>query len=198
MKSNTYGIKVVAAPLLMLGLAASAALGSGPYTITDLGTFGGSSSFAIGVNDAGQVVGSAYTSGDAAQRPFLWSAGGGMVDLGSFGGSGDSAGFGINAAGQVSGWAQDINEDSHAFCWSQSTGMVDLGSLPGCTRAQAFGINAAGQVVGMTENQGTHAVLWENVGGQWQATDLNVAGLFGSFATGINDSGQAVGLGLIT
>ncbi len=44
------------------------------YTVTDLGTFGGSMSHAMGVNDSGQVVGSANIAGDGHADPFLYSA----------------------------------------------------------------------------------------------------------------------------
>ena len=40
-------------------------------TITDLGTLGGSHSYAYGINDRGQVVGFSYTSGDTTGHAFL-------------------------------------------------------------------------------------------------------------------------------
>ncbi len=51
--------------------------------VTDLGTFGGDNSFALGINNAGQVVGYAQTAGDAAYDIFLYS-GGIMTDLGTY------------------------------------------------------------------------------------------------------------------
>jgi hypothetical protein len=42
-----------------------------PYTILDLGTLGGTNSYAYGVNSSGQVVGEAYTP---AMRPSMPSA----------------------------------------------------------------------------------------------------------------------------
>src|SRR5262245_11182933 len=43
------------------------------YIVTDLGTLGGTSSSAFGVNASGQVTGSSTTSGNSATHAFVWS-----------------------------------------------------------------------------------------------------------------------------
>ena len=45
------------------------------YTVTDLGTFGGTFSQGQAINTAGQVTGIANTAGDAAFHEFLYSGG---------------------------------------------------------------------------------------------------------------------------
>src|SRR5437660_1586784 len=74
------------------------------YSVTDLGTLGGTSSEADGINSRGQVVGRSSTnlSGVAIGHAFLFSRGT-MTDLGTLGGSNSSA-FGVNNYGQVVGF----------------------------------------------------------------------------------------------
>ena len=72
-------------------------------TVTDLGTLGGTSSSAYGINAAGQVVGQSYTAAGPSYHAFITGLNGvGMTDLGALGRYGSSA-TGINDAGQVVG-----------------------------------------------------------------------------------------------
>jgi probable HAF family extracellular repeat protein len=53
----------------------------------DLGTLGGTTSFAFDMNDRGQVVGRSNPGPRRAQHiAFLWDPGTGMRDLGALGG----------------------------------------------------------------------------------------------------------------
>ena len=97
----------------------------------DLGTLGGTSSGALGVNDSGDVVGFSNT-GAGGNHAFLYRNGL-MIDLNSLidPGSGwtlDSAN-GINAAGQITGYGE-INGQVHAFVLTGSTAVPEPGSLP--------------------------------------------------------------------
>ena len=155
----------------------------------DLGSLGGTNSYANGINASGQVVGVAYTAGDAADHAFLYS-GGAMQDLGTLGGSNSSAN-GINASGQVVGYANTAGYAAqHAFLYSGGA-MQDLGTLGG-SNSSANGINASGQVVGSayTAVGSNHAFLYS--GGAMQ--DLGTLGGTTSTANGINASGQVVGV----
>lgn len=63
----------------------------------DLGKLGGTNSYAIRLNIAGQVVGSSVSGGDVATHAFLWRSVG-MRDLGTLNGTCSKA-YGTYAAG---------------------------------------------------------------------------------------------------
>ena len=81
-------------------------------SLTDLGTLGGAHSYALGINNSGEMAGYSNTSG-SAEHAFLHSNGS-MTDLGTLGGA-DSAAFGINDSSQVVGWAFTSGNTAHAF-----------------------------------------------------------------------------------
>src|SRR6266511_4090363 len=129
-------------------------------TVTDLGTLGGGYSYAVAVNNSGQVAGnSATASGD--HHPFVWQKGT-MTDLGALTGCCSNA-VAVNGLGQVVGNGSTTGSlDPHAFLWQSGT-MTDLGTLGGCC-SQAVAVNGIGQVVGrsFTAAGGSHAFLWQN------------------------------------
>ncbi len=85
-------------------------------TATDLGTLGGTSSQAFGINDHGQVVGQSRLA-NGQLRAFLWEDGA-MTDLGTLGGT-FSLARGINDLGQVVGRSTLANGESRATLWSR-------------------------------------------------------------------------------
>jgi probable HAF family extracellular repeat protein len=185
---------VFAAPLVTL--AAPVAF----YDITELGTLGGSTSDARGINSSGQVVGAADTV-SGSEHTYLWSSGK-MQDLGTLGGAGSGA-TAINDAGQVIGSADVAGGGYHAFVGTES-GLLDLGTLPGDKSSIAYGMNAAGQVVGTSltvKDNGsimaTRAVLWMNGIaqdlGSLRSNTSNTSSLITDIAYGINAAGQVVG-----
>ena len=116
--------------------------------ITDLGTLGGSESTALGINDAGQAVGFAATTGDAAYRAVRWD-GNTITDLGTLGG-GNSDAWAINNAGQIAGDSILADgETTHAVLWNGAT-LTDLAALGGTgTISFSEDINNLGQIAGL-------------------------------------------------
>src|SRR5690349_2211472 len=47
--------------------------------LTDLGTLGGNTSYALGINDSGTVVGYSYLADNVTRHAFTWTVSGGMV-----------------------------------------------------------------------------------------------------------------------
>jgi len=164
----------------------------------DLGTLGGPDTFAVWVNERGQVSGGSYTNsipnpttGLATIDPFLWENGR-MIDVGTLGGT-----FGLplppNNRGQLTGFS-DLAGDiaAHPFFWDRAT-LTDLGTLGGTNGAGNW-LNDAGEVVGQADLAGDeayHAFLWKN----GRMKDLGVLpGDVCSSAFAINSLSQIVGI----
>jgi len=148
--------------------------------IHSLGTLGGDSSIAYGINDNNQIVGiSKISSGD--WHGFLYENGT-MNDLGS-----NFIPTSINNNGQIVGYSSGGNMQS--YLWENGT-FTNLGTLGG-PQTIANDINDAGQIVGrsVTGSGYWHAFLWEN----GVMTDLGTLGGPRSEAYGINESGQIAG-----
>jgi probable HAF family extracellular repeat protein len=160
-----------------------------------LGTFGGSSSEGLDINESGQIVGDAQIAGDAGNHAFIWKNDGHPIqDLGTLGGRSSEA-KAINASGQVTGIANTRgNAAIHAFFWkNDGTKMVDLGTLGGVNSDGQF-INSSGQVIGVSDLPGQtahHGFLWRNDG--TPMVDLGTLGGPYSTPSAINDSGLITG-----
>jgi probable HAF family extracellular repeat protein len=153
------------------------------YTVTDLGTLGGTGLGASGgfdVNERGQVAGTSYIACNCATHPFLW-AGGTLFDLGTLGTGPTNSGRGINDLGQVVG-----SSNGHPFVWSRQSGMMDLGFT-----GYGNDINNAGEIVGsMQIGYRLYGYRWKN------GRALNLGALPGggsSTAVGVNEAGRVVG-----
>jgi probable HAF family extracellular repeat protein len=162
--------------------------------------------FLAGINDRGQIIGSA--------RPLqasVWLVSGGQELLGNVSDS-LSEGLAINNSGRAVGSVGDFHTQSHAVLWqlkdNSTTGLGTLvvGSPPGGffdPGSQANAINVEGDVVGWSDagsfdaegieiGVGTHAFRWHN----GVMTDLGTlpGGSSFSVANGINDKGEVVGV----
>jgi probable HAF family extracellular repeat protein len=188
------------------------------HAIKNLGTFGGSFSTAVSVNDLGQVVGGStnkttdqYAAGigpcwtldcwpSATQwRAFFWQHGV-MKDLGTLGTGNDAVAGLLNAVGQVAGVSYTNKRANQKtgiptqdpFFWEQGNAMVDMGTLGGTLGFPTW-LNNQGQAVGQSNLAGDtkyHPFLWKK-GNQMQ--DLGTLGGSSGTATWINDAGDIVG-----
>lgn len=175
------------------------------YSITDLGTLGGTSSEAAGVNNLGEVVG-ASTTATGVSHAFLYRNGL-MFDLGTLPGGSDSHATAINDRGDIVGYSginaygPQFRERTQGFVWADGT-MHALGALYcrcsfnvryGTSRALA--IANGGQIVGDSEIQRgesfRHAFLWQENG--MRDLGAEVGGPGDSYAAGINDINEVVG-----
>ncbi len=164
--------------------------------MTDLGTLGGTSSFAIGLNDAGQVIGHSTTAAGASHAFITGPDGVGLTDLGTLGEAS------INGAGQVAGGFSAPQGMLHAFITGPNgAGVTDLGTLGGVS-SFANGINDTGQVVGDSDTAGgvRHAFITgpNGVG----MTDLNSSvdlpdGSVLTAANDINNQGLVVAVSAV-
>lgn len=159
------------------------------YPLQLLGTLGGSQSFAMAINNNGQVTGYSQIS-SGQMHAYMWDENSGMVALGTLGG-GESRGFDINDNGQIVGHSSTFSRVNHAFLWDKDSGMIDLGTLGG-THSFALSINNNGQVTGYSQTSSRlwHTFLWDEDTGM---VDLGTLGGIRSWGDAINDNGQVAG-----
>jgi probable HAF family extracellular repeat protein len=153
--------------------------------MTDIGTLGGATSNALGINDSGQVVGYSYLADNVTVHAFIWTAAGGMVDLGTDAAA-DSRAWAINSAGNVVGDNDYVaGSNQTPFYWSPSGGFVLVGTSHGYNFA--FGINDLDEVTGQIYGTpSVHAFIWSPTeGGPQQISQL--AGGDASVGNAINN-----------
>lgn len=214
MKASTSIL--IAATLSIAMLAVPVQLAAQQYTVTDLGTLGGSFSQANGISNTGSVTGFSTPLGDLVVHAFRWQNGI-MTDLGTLGGptsfTPDDNHL-VSNGGAVVGSSDTSISDPNGedacgdgtqliclpFIWQKGvmTGLPLLGGNNGA----ANGINSRGQVAGVAETPNpdpicspfflqTEAVVWQN--GRVQ----QLAPLLGdpdANALSINNEGQVVGV----
>ncbi len=191
------------------------------YTITDIGTLGGTFSEAVGVNSSGAVTGYSTLPGDAVIHGFFWQNGV-MTDLGTLGGPNSFAPeeWPPNERGEVAGLSDTSTLDPNAenfcglfsfitspyvclpFVWQG--GMMKALPTLGGNNGAALAINNRGQLTGASETNtpdlscalpqlfDIKAVIWGP-----NKSDIHelppLPGDTEAVALGINDNGQAVG-----
>ena len=159
----------------------------------DLGTLGGSgSSYGYGINDTGDVCGSAATAA-GGEHAFLWTAAGGMRDLGVLGTGHYSAAHAVSDQGTVVGESETTYGGwRRAFRWTAATGLQELGTLGGPT-SRALDVTDAGAVVGTSQNAvyGWRAFRWTAAAGMKDLGTL--PGRTSCGAEAVNLNGDIVG-----
>jgi probable HAF family extracellular repeat protein len=177
------------------------------YQIIDLGTLGGTQSFALDVNNNRQVSGNSLVLSDPGStgsllRAYLWTSGS-MTNLGSMAPIPPSTstnkyarGYAVNDAGVVVG--EFNNDTSRAFIYSGGT-MTGLTRLAGDNdNGVAHDINSSNVIVGISSNgTASRPTTWTFNGTNYVASDLGtIAGTTTSTgrAWAINNAGIAVGL----
>ncbi len=157
---------------------------------------GANSSFAMAINDAGEVVGYSghNVTGDPPWQAFLWRDGE-MINLGEGMGAINSRAYDISPSGEVAG-RRIMEEDGEniAFLWDDGV-VVDLGPIPGGISSQGRAINGHREVAGNgvvwdgTETT-RHAFFWRD----GQMLDLGTLPTYKeSTAYDLNDDSYVVG-----
>lgn len=166
---------------------------AGSWTLTDLGTLGGSETFADSINDLGQVVGMSRLTGDSGTHAFFYDNGV-MQDLAPINSGDIRASFrlGLNNSGRiVSGVVMDDAYYPAIYDRQsgQTTTLGSLGSTSGFTGV-ATAINSSGTAVGISHLSSglRHGFVYRN----GTMSDLGSLGGY-SGALAINSAGTAVG-----
>ena len=171
--------------ILLLGLLTFPRSASAQtYTLTDLGTLGGSGTVGYGINASGQVTGNSYTAGGVRHAFIFDPHDGTLTDLGTLGG--ESFGTAINNSGQVTGRSNGFR----AFITGPNgVGMRDLTMLPPLYDSYGAAINNSGQVTGWVAFLGAdlHVFISDPRGRALRILKMGGEGL------GINDLGQVTG-----
>ena len=168
--------------------------------MTNLGSFGGTCTFASNLNNRGEIVGLSTTTGDQFQHAFLWKDGS-FSELPNANGGNNSAGLALNEGGAVAGFASlPGNSLLHAALWKAGE-MTDLGTVDEDLCSNGYSINSRQQVVGVSvptcDFDTTRAFLWEN----GSIADLNAlipadSSLYLTAPDTINDRGEIAGVGV--
>lgn len=178
---NAARLLPAVAVLLSAVLASTQEIGYKLFTIPN-STF----TEAIGVNDAGSVVGFYYEKSVA--HGFLYSNGvvGNIDDPEAA--KGTTTPKAINAAGTIVGIYRTSNNQERAFFWAN--GKFSNIKVPGSVvDSEANGINNSGQIVGMYTDGGRwHGYLFDSVTLSFQSIDVPNA--YYTWGAGINDIGE--------
>jgi probable HAF family extracellular repeat protein len=160
--------------------------------IINLGVLAGdTTSEAVSINNAGQVVGVSYPAAGQPLRGFLWQANTGMIDVGAGAGLFTQA-TGINQQGVVIGYASsvpDFSSGNFVFTYTARSGIQPI-TVPGMSVTDVEAINNSGQMVVGTLNSKNLLLITPGTA----PVEIQGSGnLVGAGAMAMNDSGTVVG-----
>jgi probable HAF family extracellular repeat protein len=172
----SYTSSAPTTPFCILPLTTGTFIWDKKNGMRDIGGLGGTCTYAIALNNRGQVVGGSAGAGDLEIHAFVWEAATGITELPTTAGLFADA-RAINENGEAVGWGEDANGTTYdAMLWRKRGGkwqVTNLGRLhtPDC--AVGTSVNASGQVLGYSgTGQGCvgSAFVWEDGG---PIVDLN-------------------------
>ncbi|CAM3309778.1 DUF3466 family protein [Corallococcus sp. ZKHCc1 1396] len=164
------------------------------YTVVPIMYPGGTGSFALELNDSGQVIGNVRSAVIAGTPPpliaYRWS-GDSITELGILPGSNAfSRAYGINASGVVVG--ESDNDKPRAFRWENGA-MTELGTLGGASSV-ATAINDSGVIVGSASNGTTSRAFRWSAGAMTDLGSIDGQANTLARAWSINGVGDVVGV----
>lgn len=160
-----------------------------PYLMTPLGSLGGTTTTAVGINNNNQIAGNS-TNSSGTSYAYIWS-GGVMTSIGSYNGNTTGA-RNINSSGQIEGNLSN----GDIYVWTNGM-YADYGMPLGGSSNKAYGFNDSGMITGQVKlaNGVVHGFLYNPASGG-SYTDIGT--LSGnasdtSYGSSINASGQIEG-----
>lgn len=181
-----YALVVALLAFASSGLCHSVFAASYSFTTIDVPFAGATSIRAMGINKAGDIVGS-YTGGDGSAHGFLFKDGE-FTPIDFPGALGTSA-SGINGRGEIVGTYGSLDGFNHGFVkFKEKFTTIDF---PGAIHTSASGINRRGQIVGFyfDDSFAQHSFLLS----ARKFTTVDVPNAQIPKANGIDDQGRIVG-----
>lgn len=200
---QTFNSTLFAAAMVTLLQSAESAAAV-QYSVTDLGTLGGSYSLGLGINEIDEITGLSYGLDNVTNQAFLYGSAGTAQPLNIVFGGSYNQGTDINNFHQITGQAS-LQGDTvyHAFVWqnAQASDLGTLDLLTGTGSSLGTAINDNQQVAGYSTVKGStavHAVIWTKGATNWTINDIGtldrVTGTGNSQANGLNETGQVTGV----